>query len=73
MMGNIKTRLTKLESWVLKGHDPGKGILRLLAWDEDDDDPEVTWSGPQPTTGIAALFTAEEWQRLTEKEAHLSG
>jgi hypothetical protein len=72
-MGNQKTRLTKLESWVLKGHGPGKGISGLLAWGEGDDDPEESRSGPQPTTGLAALFTAEEWQRLTEKEAHLSG
>ena len=59
-MGNIKTRLTKLESWVLKSDKPGPGLSALLAWDEGDDDPEVTWSGPQPTIGLAALFTAEE-------------
>ena len=74
-MGNLNTRLTKLESRVLKKDIPRKGLSALLAWREGkDDDPAVTRSGPHSVSGMAALLlTAEEWQRLTEKEAHLSG
>jgi hypothetical protein len=73
-MGNIKTRLTKLESSVLKSDKPGPGLSALLAGGQGEDDPEVTWSGPHSVSGMAALLsTAEEWQRLIEKEAHLSG
>jgi hypothetical protein len=75
MMGNLKTRLTRIESRVLKKDIPRKGLSGLLAWHKGkDDDPAVTWSGPHSVSGMAALLlTAEEWQRLTEKEERASG
>jgi hypothetical protein len=74
MMGNLKTRLTRIESQVMKSDAPGRGISGLLAWAEArGSDLEGPRSGPKPTRGIGSLLTDDEWQELTEKGEHVHG